>query len=437
MAIRTRAVLVLYCFGLIQTASAQTIGHVPTIKLTCAKTIVLPGETSHCRASADGTPVPADTFRWTLNRISASSGAGAKIGTDGVFHAPESAEGTYSVRITATYVKNDAERGSLLITVATPKETKTIEILSSQPSVIELADGSRVEIPTKLLPLRTNVRVQLLDVPIQPTNVLFKGMGPSIRITFTYPEGKPNSGVDVGSIDSRESELQFFFNARNYTSANVARAIAVLDVNNSAGDPEEGQDNYFPMDRNPGSSNGAISAFAYSSTLGNFSDTLQAGLAVTVPHDMDCVGAACLSSSSRVLPGTKPSNAIDVRSKTPQLYRTALSFPSGARDSGRLCINNACLERWDEAQRRFVDVHSSECPAKGRTLVLVHGMNSSAESAFGPDGSGEPPNGWAEFVALGHRFDSVLGVNYRWWNHLNTSADSMARLLNRVLDSSS
>jgi uncharacterized repeat protein (TIGR03803 family) len=92
---------------------------------------------------------------------------------------------------------------------------------------------------------------------------------------------------------------------------------------------------------------------------------------------------------------------------------------------------NAWLQVWNDAQTSFADAPNGYCPTGSRTLVLVHGMFSSAQDSFGQK------IGWAASASFSPPgpYQTVLGINYAWWNDINTSAQSIAAILNSLFDS--
>jgi uncharacterized repeat protein (TIGR03803 family) len=280
---------------------------------------------------------------------------------------------------------DSSKSGSFSLLIAGTIASVSQPVVASTGGTISLPGGSSVTIPAGALNANSTVTLQLSSAAIQPTNALFSGVGTSLLMSFSPAVGgvasEARRSQATSNATSSTSDLTFVLQGgQGITATQLQNALGVLDVN-------DGTHNYFAL---PTTYNAAqnLASLQVDATTIEGGSTLQIGL--TLP----------------------PSNSVE--------------------QSG-----NASLQQWDKNQLEFMTLagNSSFCPTGPKTLVLIHGMRSSPQDTFSPSTPPNSSNSWSVYAES--NYNTILAIKYTWWDDVNTSAQSVAKILNSLFDPNS
>ena len=333
----------------------------------------VPAAPTALTSSVNGTSV---TLTWTAPAgpvssyvIEAGSASGMAdiltndLGSVATSMTATGAAGTDYVRVRA---KNGCGAGPasaetiVRIIDASPFETVTKRITAFAGGDVTLPSGSRVSIPPNAF--STDRMVQLTafrSLPAQPSNGILVGVGPALGIEI--------SPVSAGDLSSP---------AQNGADRDDAFLDLVLR-------------------------SGPIAGLADAVPLANFADLSGGNHFVGVPGEID---AAAGTTTFRV-PATGVANA-GVVTMSPAGSAMPLSTYLPPRDGGRQWNGQA----WVEFDTRRFD------PTR-KTLIVVHGILSNVEDAYGQ---------CMTSIMQAGGYQQVLGFNYDWTKNIQTGASSFA-----------
>jgi pimeloyl-ACP methyl ester carboxylesterase len=252
-------------------------------------------------------------------------------------------------------------------------------ISASQGGTITLPSGSSVSIPPGVLPSDQLVTLSLLfSMPNQPPSGLITSVGPSLSLSFAAPSGSGGSTRAATRTTSLPSApIQFHLDFSSFTD--------------------------------PG--------FNGSSPLGEF-----------------------ITQTSCSIIFTGLDGTVDLVNKiaTISFYPQPFTLQNIRQTIIYVALSNVRPEQcsppplggkfWDGSSFTDYPCPSASpppgiCP-QARTLILVHGILSSAEKAFGC---------FPQIESAGH-YDQVLGFDYNWTQGINQSGQQLAAFLNCLSD---
>jgi hypothetical protein len=337
------------------------------------------GKTKTFAASVIGSP--DTTVSWSINGIPGGNNTVGTITQNGVYTAPVAAPPGNSVSVTATSSLDSSKSASMSVGIVPVLESATQIVTALAGGTIQLSSGSNVVIPPGALSQDCNETLELTSASAQSVNDLFSGLGPSLILSCSplsnALSAKNNLTVLASNVGS-SIPITFTIQATPPPNAPLQNAVGIADVNT-------GTDNYF-------GSQLLIDTFQNTTTLQ--------------------VDSQLLASNSSVQIGVA-------------------TLPPGAiTQSG-----DAVLQVWETllgVGPAFFDPGPGYCPT-GRTIVMIHGMLSSPQDAFGsaaaPRSIAGPPG------TIGGPYKSVVGIKYDWWLTISpNSAQSVATILNSLFD---
>jgi uncharacterized repeat protein (TIGR03803 family) len=203
---------------------------------------------------------------------------------------------------------------------------------------------------------------------------------PAVGAAVTRSMFKPNASSSTPGTSSLTFVLQ---GGQGLSSTQLQGALGVMDVN-------DGTDNYFAL---PSS----YDATTYQTTL--------------------LVDPSTIEPSSTLKIGI------------------AIALANGQNQGGK-----PALLQWDDSIPAFINTPANYCPSGSsgsRTLVLIHGIYSSVQDSFGMAGGAAACASASGTSCPAGRgpYDTVLGINYGWTDDINTSAQSIVKILNSLFDS--
>jgi uncharacterized repeat protein (TIGR03803 family) len=324
-----------------------------------------------------------------VNGTSGGNTTYGAISTGGLYQAPTTAPAAYIVTVSATSAVDSTKSGSFSVLIAGTIASVTQPITASAGGTISLPGGDSVTIPAGDLNGDSSVTLQLTSVAEQPTNTLFGGIGPSLLMSFSPA---------VGGVGAAARESQFRPNATSNATAAAAtsditfvlqsgQGLSATQLQNALGvlDVTDGTDNFFAIPSSYDASQNAT--------------TLQVDPSLVEPGGTLSIGLTLPLSNSVTQTG------------------------------------DAVLEPWNESTLSFTNLQSGSqfCPTGQRTLVLIHGMFSSPEGTFAPTQPVNNTDSWAANAESA--YSTIIGIQYTWWDDINGSAQSIAKILNSLFDS--
>jgi hypothetical protein len=319
---------------------------------------------------------PDTTVTWAVNGVPSGNTAVGMITTTGAdtatYTPPVTPPVPPQVVIQAVSVADSRQSVSAGFVVFKLLESASQLVSASQGGTITLPSGSGVLIPAGFLSTDQMVQLSLLSsFTTELPSGFLEGVGPALMLTFSAPVNatlltRSQRNTIAQSSSPSIGSLQFVINFGTNTVTNLpgsASAVDVVDL--TAGDTFIGV---------PGSS-----------TDTNATISVAPGL---------------VQNTQTVLVGQ-----INVK---PAVELAPLPTP-GAKI-------------WNGTQ--WVDGTPNFDPTK-KTLVLVHGMNSQVEQAFGD------PNCVNQIMKLGG-YEQVLGFDYDYTQGLQTSGQQLATFLNSL-----
>lgn len=367
-----------------------TVNPAPTITgvtMNCSLLVVPVGQTSQCTATVQGTGAFSSDVVWEVNGV---EGGGSSIGTisaSGLYQAPSTAPNPYVVVVTATSAEDETKSAWVSIRVQGPIDSGT-QTIGPAGGTITLADGNSVTIPAGVLQVDTAVTLSSSSVPIQPTNSLFRGIGPSLSLSFNpaptatglvQRQRSPLSRAKP--LDSStSSDLTFIVNGDPGSSAaQIQGAFGVANVNN-------GTNNYYSL---PSTYNSALNqtALSFDTNLITAGSTVQIGLS----NLYQCPGLSLLDAPK------------------PQIWGTG----------------------------SFFDAPPNTCATGDRALIMMHGMHSCPNDSFANKGgvsaaseAASPQN--QEQYGLDYG-SSIYAIEYPWLDHVASSAQKVVPVLTSLV----
>lgn len=361
---------------------------ITSVSVSCAAPTVATGKTLQCTPTVTGTGNYSSAVTWAVNGTSGGSATYGSISVTGQYQAPTAAPAAYIVTLSATSSADPTKSGSASVSIEGVISSATQPIIASAGGTISLSGGGSVTIPANTLTADATATLQLSSAPTQPTNKLFSGSGPSLILSLSPAVGGASpalshpSAMTTTTTTSGTSNIAFVIPAgQDLSATQLQNALGVADVN-------DGTDNFFAVPFTYDQATNQSTLYVDPSTL-QPSTTLQVDLAIAQAHDQNH--------------GTNP-----------------------------------WLQEWDDSIPHFVDTPTGFCPSGSRTLVFVHGMLSSIQDSFGQTGGAAScalKNGSAACPISRGPYDTVLGINYDWWDDISTSAQSVAGYINSFFQS--
>jgi len=326
------------------TAPAPTI---TAVAAACAPTSVATGGSSQCTATVTGTGAYSSTVAWSVGGVAGGNATVGTITSAGVYTAPAAVPVTNPVTVTATSTANTAKTGTAMVTIVGTLESSTQNITAASGGTITLSNGSSVTIPGGALKSDYSVTLSLVTgLAPQPPSGFMIGTGDALVLTTSTPPFNTVTG-----------NLQFTI-ASGSNSAGLSQSAGLADLIDSTGD------NFFGVP-------------------GTFSSTTNLGTVTVAAALMNGTNSVVVSMSNLQGPytgapaaGTTPEAASDRGSQaTPEGFTAPVAGPHS----------------WDGSSWGAFD--GCTAPPGSTVLVLVHGMASSVEDAYGNNGNLVSVNG--------------------------------------------
>ena len=362
-----------------------TVNAGPTITsvtMNCETLVVPVGQTAQCTATVAGTGAFNSGVAWEVNGEEGGDATIGFISASGLYQAPATAPNPYVVVITAASVEDATKSAWVSLRIQGPISSST-QTIGPAGGTITLADGNSVVIPAGVLQTPTAVTLSSSSVPIQPTNTLFQGIGPSLSLSFN-PAPSATGLVErqrqrlllsrarpMDSSPSSSSALTFIVNGDPTSSAaQIQGAFGIADVN-------DGTDNFYSL---PSTYNSTMNqtTLAFDPSLVTASSTVQVGLT----EYLECA------------------------------------------------VDSAKLEQWDTSQNKFVDAAPGTCQAGPKTLVMISGMNSCPNGTFN---AGDNLAAKAYASTQPNYSGSIYAIEYPWTFTIDVTAKSVGTILENLV----
>jgi hypothetical protein len=320
------------------------------------------------------TGTPDSTVSWSVNGVVGGNSTAGTITADGVYTAPANLPSPQHVSVTATSSFDTQKSATITAAITAVLESKNQTITASAGGTIQLPSGSTVTVPPGAFSQDCDGTLQLTSASAQPINNLFAGIGPSLIFTcpvFNSSQGTSNSISSLGSTSS-STPITFILQGGQAGDSALQNAIGLADVNT-------GTDNYFGAQLSVNS--------------GQNQTTIQFDSKVIAQNSTVQIGVARISAGAVSTSG------------------------------------DAVLQVWKEVLGQgpaFINTGGSFCPT-GRTLIMIHGMLSSPQDAFGALAADQS-------IAPSGPYETVLGIKYEWFRKVPISAPSIATLVNSLFD---
>jgi hypothetical protein len=377
-----------------------TLSPPPTITsvaVSCTPTSVQTGQTSKCTATVTGTGNYSSAVTWSAGEVQGGNSTVGTITTAGLYTAPSTMPSTNPVTIMATSTEDTSQSSSTTLTIVGTLESATQSLTAANGGTITLPSGSSVTIPAGAFASNTNVTLSLMTgLSKQPPSGFIVGVGDALVLSTSTPP-----------INTTAGNIQFVINSgANTTGLQGSEGLA--DLIDSTGD------NFF----------GVAGSFNSSTNLST----------VTIPAArMTGTTSVIVSMSNLPPPYTSQSDAAKGTNSDLQLFDMpdAYSVTTGGKT-------------WNPTSGTWGDFSAGTCPTPpARTLVLVHGMGSSVEEAFGPNNVSV--NGTSDYCvnqivkaagtdAAGNAlYGQVAGFDYNWTTDIASgSGAAFANFLNTL-----
>ena len=386
-------------------SAAVAVAVPPTItsmSVSCSLVTVPTGQTSQCLATVSGTGNYSSAVNWSVNNVSGGNPAIGTIGPTGVFSAPSTVPTPFTESITATSVEDPTKAASASVIVAGTIASVSQPIVALSGGTVTLPDGSSVTIAPGTLP--SNQTVTLSEVsylPGQPPNAAVVGVGPGLVLTFGTPvpplaqelqtknnnASRESRNALTSTANTNTSAFQFSINTSNNNSPGLNGSVPAVDFVDSSGNN------------------------VFMGTSGNY-DSTTAVVAGNIGTDQ---WNAFLVSTSNYVESIVVS-AVNIVGYEASVGVRLLEVPNQLS----LSINSS-----DSTKDAWVNY--SSCPT-GKTLVVVHGMNSYVQAAFPTDSADLT----IQQILTAGGYQAALGFNYDWTQHIDSSGGQLAQFLNRV-----
>ncbi len=360
---------------------------ITSVSVTCAASSVATGKTLQCTPTVAGTGSYSSAVTWAVNGTSGGSATYGSISASGLYQAPTAAPSAYIVTLSAMSSADSTKSGSATVLIEGIISSATQPIVASAGGTISLPGGASVTIPARALTADAIATLQLDSIATQPTNTLFGGIGPSLLLAFSPAVGgagaaairahPSKSAVEGATVSSSAPTITFVIpSGQGLSATQLQNAFGVLNVN-------DGTNNFFSV---PTSYDGA----ANETTL-------------TVNPSM-----------------IEPSSTLEIG--------IAVAVANGQNQGG-----NPSLVEWNDSIPAFTNTPANFCPTGSRTLILVHGMFSDVKDSFGKIGgvaSCALKTGTASCPVTRGPYDTVLGINYDWSDHIASSGQNVSNIIN-------
>jgi N-acetylneuraminic acid mutarotase len=281
---------------------------------------------------------------------------------------------------------DSTKSGSFSILIAGTIASATQPISSTSGGTITLPDGSSVTISAGILAADNTVTLTEVSVPTdQAPNVLLTPTGPELLISFSTPPQFQTASQSHSKLSLRPADsttllagISFHFNAQYISAAAASAMAAVWSVATQAG---------IAIDQGVASSWDAV------------------GNAETVVLD-----AGCLDAINKL---TGLATPVTVSA----FFVVEAARPTGSPVQGLLV--------WNQTKDSFAPFQA--CPsttAKGKVLVVIHGMASSVEGSYS--------DFLKENTDFASNYDTVYGIDYDWWNSVPDNGKIVGAFLDTV-----
>ena len=381
-----------------------TVNPAPTITsvtATCGSVTVPTGQTSQCKATVTGTGNFNSTVNWAVNNIIGGNSTVGTINAIGLYSAPVTVPTTFTETITATSVSNSTMTASVAVVVAGTMASVSQPIVALSGGTITLPDGSNVVIAPGTLP--SNQTVTLSEVsylPNQPPNPAITGVGPGMVLTF----GTPVPAVAIVSTGA---------NGQGHADSSLANAgstpATAFQFSINVSNNNSGLNGSFPAAGFVDSKGNSV----FMGATGNYNSTTQVAAGNVGTDQWQAILLTLSNGVESIVV-----SAVNIVGYEASVGVHLLNVP-----------NNLSLSINSSDQTKDAWTNYSSCPT-GKTLVVVHGMNSYVQAAFPTDAT---PDGLTiQQILTAGSYKSVLGFNYDWTQHIETSGEQLAQFLNLV-----
>lgn len=373
------------------TAAISLTVPVVAVSVTPANPAVTTGSKTQFSAAVTG--ISDTSVTWSVNGVSGGAAATGTIDATGLYTAPAVVPSPNTVDITATSVSSPSASGSTTATINGTVESATQNITAAAGGTITLPSGSSVTIPAGALVADSNLTLALVNVmPAQPAAPgYFVGVGDALVLSTATPPFSTATG-----------KLQFTI-ASGANSAGLSGSSGLADVVDATGD------NFFGL---PGS----------------FDSTTNLGTVTLAAPLMNAATSVVVSMGN--LPGPYTASAA-----VPALARSSLrGTPDAAAPA-------AGPKQWNGSGWDSFSSCSKVAPGT-RILVLVHGMSSSIEDAYGNDGNNVTIGGKGDLCVnqINNQgpggsplYGQVVGFDYDWTTDINSgSGAALASFLDKL-----
>jgi hypothetical protein len=253
-------------------------------------------------------------------------------------------------------------------------------ISAAQGGTITLSDGSSVTIPPGALASNQTVTLQLVAaLPQQPPGPFLTDVGPGLLLTLPSPNTSATPDRSAGP--GARPEASIFPGGIGLTLSVPQTALAV-----------QGAGGISYLTDTSGNTSAIGTSTTYNAATNAF--TLVQDTSLLGSIDQMAFGLVNITLRGQGLPAAGA-----------RVYVPA----SGGQTAS-----------WAP------DVSQQQCPT-GNVLVLVHGMDSTVENAF-PAAASSSCGGVAAIQAAGN-YSSVVGFDYDWTQHINSSGSNLAGYL--------
>ena len=309
------------------------------------------------------------------------------VDSSGLYTAPSTVPTPYTVKVAATSVTDATKSASSPLIVAGTISSVSQFVTAANGGTITLPDNSYVTVPSGVLP--SDVNASLTEVSYlqdQPSNTSIQYVGPALILTFQsrlqfFDITKSGNSFMVSSPSIAQPRLHiptlpihFNISAIGNDVSQLVGSVPIVDLKNSL---------------NTGTS------IVFGATGSFISNT------ETVAAD---VGTDLLNAA------TDAGQVID-------------SITVSAANILGIAVNVFTAPSDLELSSQNTWTSYSKCPT-GKTMVLVHGMLSDAQTAF--------PNQTAINIKQRGGYDGLVAFDYDWTQTINASGAQLATFINSL-----
>jgi hypothetical protein len=376
-------------------AASLTITAAPVaVSISPSSPTVNTGSTLQFTATVTGTTNTAVT--WSVNGVTGGGATNGTISANGLYAAPSVVPATNTVTIAVTSVADSSASSSTTLTITGTIESSTQNITAANGGTITLPSGSSVTIPPGAFASDYNVTLALVTgLSKQPPTGFIVGVGDALVLSTSTPPFNTSTG-----------NIQFVIDSGSNTGG-LQGSSGLADLIDGTGD------NFF----------GVVGTFDTTTNLGTIT------FPVTLMTGTNSVVASMINLPP---PYTSPNGATRGTAEDILPSATANSVPPSP---GQMSWNGS----------GWTPYAGCSAPAGTKVLVLVHGMASSVEDAYGNDGKMVTVNGIPDYCvnqiknAAGTNgsgqpiYGQVVGFDYDWTTDIGTgSGASFATFLNTL-----